>query len=147
MLNDPYLGTDTAFYRLYKEYKKHGSLCIGFDFDGTVHDFHGTGASYPAMEELLRDLKEINCRLICWSCYRDHAYISKYLTDNNIPFDGINTDGIHLPWETRKPFFSALLDDRAGLRQVYWQLRSLVWSIKSEKNDNNQSTSDSVHDQ
>lgn len=138
MTNDPYLGTDAAFDRLYREYKKHGSLCIGFDFDGTVHDFHGTGASYPAMEELLRELKEINCRLICWSCYRHHDYIEAYLKKNNIPFDGINTDGIHLPWETRKPFFNALLDDRAGLHQVFWELKGLVRLIKTEQNDSNQ---------
>lgn len=133
MIKDPYLDADSAFFRLYNEYKKHGSLCIGFDFDGTVHDFHKTGATYPRMVELLRELKELNCVLICWSCFQDHEYIAKYLKDNDIPCDGINTNGINLPWQTRKPFFNALLDDRAGLKEVYWQLRSLVWAIKSEK--------------
>lgn len=140
MTKDPYLDSDSAFFRLYTEYKKHGSLCIGFDFDGTVYDFHKTGATYPAVIELLRDLKEINCVLICWTCYRDHDYVEKYLTENLIPFHGINTNGIPLPWQTRKPFFNALLDDRAGLKEVYWHLRNLIRAIKSEKNDNNKPT-------
>lgn len=135
MIKDPYLDSTTGYERLYREYKKHGSLCIGFDFDGTVHDFHKQGHTYPKVTELLRELKEINCVLICWSCYKDHEYIHKYLTDNNIPFDGINTNGIYLPWQTRKPFFNALLDDRAGLREVYNNLKALVIDIKLDKQD------------
>lgn len=144
MIKDPYLRAEEAYERLYREYKKHGSLTIGFDFDGTVHDYHKTGAIYPHVTQLLRDLKGLNCQLICWSCYKDHDYIANYLKEHDIPYDGINTDGITLPWETRKPFFNALLDDRAGLRQVFWDLRNLVEKIKSEANDI-QPTGDPVH--
>jgi hypothetical protein len=63
--------------------------------------------------------------LICWSCFRDHEYIHNFLVDNGIPFDGINTDGIPLSWETRKPYFNALLDDRAGLQQVFLDLKAV----------------------
>lgn len=135
-INDPYLGPDASYDRLYREYKKHGSLCIGFDFDGTVHDFHKTGATYPAMLELLRELKDIGCRLVCWTAHEDLNYVIKYLHDNNIPYDGLNCDGIKLTWYSRKPFFSALLDDRAGLHQVFWELKGLVRAIKNEQDDN-----------
>lgn len=133
MIKDPFLASGASYDRLYKEYKKHGSLCIGYDFDGTVHDFHKVGDTYPQVIQLLRDLKEIGCRLICWTAYQNHAYVTKYLDDNDIPCDGVNCDGISLPWETRKPYFSALLDDRAGLMQVYWDLRALVVAIKEEQ--------------
>lgn len=127
---DEFLVKGRSYERLFSEYKKHGSLMIGFDFDGTVHDYHNTGATYSLVIQLLRDLKEIGCSLLCWTAYKDHSYVIKFLEENNIPFDGVNTDGIKLPWESRKPFMSALLDDRAGLIQVYEDLRKLADTVK-----------------
>lgn len=134
-MRDPYLIEEASYNRLYSEYKKYGSLYIGFDFDDTVHDYHKRGSTYHQVIELLRNLKEIGCTLICWTAYKDHAYVIEYLTKNNIPFDSINTGGIPLPYETRKPFFSALLDDRAGLRQVYEDLSLLYHTIYLENHD------------
>jgi hypothetical protein len=127
---DEYLETGKSLRRLVDEYTKYGSLCIGFDFDGTVYDYHQTGAKYNQVIDLLQDLKEMNCKLICWTAQNDLEFVEKFLKENNIPFDGINTDGINLGWESRKPFFSALLDDRAGLKQVYEELRMLVTLFK-----------------
>jgi len=132
---DEYLKSGASYSRLLTEYYKHGSLTIGFDFDGTVHDYHNSGATYHSVIQLLRDLKEIGCTLVCWTAYKDHSYVIKFLEDNDIPFDGVNTDGITLPWESRKPFFSALLDDRAGLIQVYQELVQLDETVKREKYD------------
>lgn len=140
---DEYLTPGASYERLYREYKKHGSLCIGYDFDGTVNDYHKKGTSYTMVIQLLRDLKELGCKLICWTAYKDIGYVAGFLEKNNIPFDGINTDGIKLPWESRKPFFSALLDDRAGLHQVYTELSLLVHIIKYEKDGNTSTTQDS----
>lgn len=123
---DEYLVPGKNLYRLYKEYKKHGSLIIGFDFDGTVYDFHKKGETYIMVIELLRELQLHGCKLICWTANGDIQMVEKYLTDNKIPFDGINTDVISLGYTTRKPYFNALLDDRAGLIQVYEELKSLL---------------------
>ena len=127
---DEYLVEGASLKRLMDEYGKYGSLCVGFDFDGTVYDYHKTGAKYDQVIELLRDLKQLNCKLICWTAQKDLPFVEQFLTENNIPFDGINTDGINLGWESRKPFFSALLDDRAGLIQVYNDLKLLVETYK-----------------
>lgn len=129
-MQDPFLQEFNAFNRLINEYKKHKSLVVGVDFDGTFHDYHKEGHTYPALINLLRDLKSIGCKIIVWTAYEDHSYVQQYCIDNNIPCDGINIDGIPLPWETRKPFFSVLLDDRAGLREVFAQLNSLVDYVK-----------------
>jgi hydroxymethylpyrimidine pyrophosphatase-like HAD family hydrolase len=123
---DEYLVLGKSGERLISEYKKYGSLTIGVDFDGTLYDYHGTGASYEQVRQLLRDLKEIGCKIICWTANNDLEFVNKFLKDNNIPFDGINTDGIKLGWDSRKPFFSALLDDRAGLLQVYEELTEVA---------------------
>ena len=123
---DEFLETGKSLQRLLDEYKKYGSLVVGFDFDGTVYDYHKSGATYNEVIELLRDLKKINCRLICWTAQSDLTFVENFLIENNIPFDGINTEGIALGWDSRKPFFSALLDDRAGLKQVYDELKAVV---------------------
>lgn len=129
---DQYLVPDAAYNRLLKEYKEHGSLYVAFDFDGTVHDYHKTGADHEMVRQLLRDLKSINCKIICWTAYESHEYVEQFCKDNNIPCDGINIDGIPLNYSTRKPFYSVLLDDRAGLKEVYAELTLLVKTIKNE---------------
>lgn len=131
-MTDEFLEYGKSYRRLYDEYKKHGSLVVGFDFDGTVHDYHKTGATYENVRQLLRDLKSIGCKTYCWTAYEDLDYVKQFCIDNNIPCDGVNCDGIPLPWETRKPFFSVLLDDRAGLIQVTKELTTLVRTIKLE---------------
>lgn len=130
---DEYLEEGKSYTRLYNEYKKYGSLAIGYDFDSTVHDYHKVGASYEMVKQLLRDLKSIGCKTYCWTAYMDLEYVRDFLEKEDIPFDGINEGGIPLPWESRKPFFSALLDDRAGLIQVYKDLRKLVDTVNIEK--------------
>lgn len=130
---DEYLEPGASLDRLIIEYDKYDSLTIGVDFDGTVHDYHKTGVSYENVKQLLRDLKSIGCKIICWTAYQHHDYVENFFKEHDIPCDGINTEGIPLPWESRKPFFSALLDDRAGLLQVYQELKILVELVKQRK--------------
>lgn len=133
---DRYLEQGKNLARLLAEYKRYGSLTIGFDFDDTVYDCYGNQLTYPLMRQLLRDLKSINCRLICWTANGDLGFVVEFLEKNNIPFDAVNEGGIPLPWETKKPFFSALLDDRAGLIQMYEELKELVTIVKAENERN-----------
>jgi len=137
---DEFLRPDASFNRLYEEYKKYGSLVVAYDFDGTVHDYHGTGATYEVVRQLIRELKEIGCKVVCWTAYKDLGYVKEFLENNNIPCDGINEGGISLPWESKKPFFSALLDDRAGLMQVFCELKMLIYTIKKENESTTNTT-------
>lgn len=130
---DQYLVEDASFKRLMAEYEKHGSLVIGVDFDGTLRDYHKQGNTYEMVKQLVRDLKSIGCKIIIWTAFKDHVEVESLCIQNKIPYDGINTDGIPLPWNSRKPFFSALLDDRAGLRQVYQELSLLVRMVKNKQ--------------
>lgn len=132
MNTDEFLVKSASQDRLINEFRKYGSITVGFDFDGTVHDYHKTGATYEMVRQLIRDLKEIGCTLVCWTAYKDLAYVAEFLENNNIPYDSINEGGIPLPWESRKPFFSALLDDRAGLLQVYTELRMMINAVKND---------------
>lgn len=128
---DEFLKPNANFNRLLSEYLNHGTLVIGFDFDATVHDYHKTGESHEMVIALLRDLKRIGCKLICWTAHPNLDYVNNYLYEHKIPFDSINEGGIPLGWESKKPFFSALLDDRAGLITAYNDLKQVVTTIKS----------------
>lgn len=123
---DQYLKPGASYNRLRSEYRKYGSLVIGYDFDNTVFDFHNIGERHEDVRQLLRDLKSINCKVICWTAQKDLTFVKQFLEENSIPCDGINTGSIELGFESVKPFFSALLDDRAGLRQVYTDLSRIV---------------------
>lgn len=128
---DEYLKPNASFIRMINEYKKHKSLVIGYDFDGTIHDFHKKGETYNQVCDLLEELKFIGCKLICWTAYKDHNYVLEYCKKYHIPCDGINTNGIPLPWESRKPFFNYLLDDRAGLKQQFNELSLLAYLVRN----------------
>lgn len=128
---DEFLKEGASYDRLLNDYRNHGSLTVGVDFDGTLYDYHGNGASHEMVRQLVRDLKSINCRIVIWTANKDLLFVEKFCRDNKIPFDGINKGSIPLQWESKKPFFSALLDDRAGLRQVYNELTLLVKTIKN----------------
>ena len=127
---DEFLRPNSNFIRLVGDWKRHGPITVGFDFDGTVHDYHKQGHTYNQMKGLLRELKDIGCTLICWTAYKDLGYVQEFLQKEDIPYDGVNTHGIPLPWESKKPFYSMLLDDRAGLESAFKDLHLLIWYVK-----------------
>ena len=125
---DEFLKPNAALDRLLFEYKYYGYLCIGFDFDNTVSPYGKADETYHQVIQLIKDLRaNIKCKIVCWTANPNIDYVKKYLADNQIPYDGINCDGIEVGYECRKPVFSALLDDRAGLKQVY---EDLCWFLR-----------------
>ena len=132
MKKDQYLAVNSSFQRLYDEYKKYGSLVIAYDFDNTVYDFHSGGHTYTEVIELLRDLKSLGCFLTVWTANSDEQLVAQYLHMNEIPFDAINENPPFWKGTERKIYYNALLDDRAGLAQVFSELRQLVTIISFE---------------
>ena len=126
---DFYLDTINARERLLKEYNAHNSLVIAYDFDDTIYDFHKKGRTYPAVIQLLQELKSKNCYLICWTGQQDLAFVSEYLITNKIPFDTINENPPFYQSTSRKIYANAYLDDRAGLSQVYNDLKYILNKI------------------
>ena len=125
---DYYLINDHSLKRLIEEYKQYKSLVIAFDFDDTVYDFHKKGRLYDDVIQLLKELKSINCYLICWTG-NDTVFVEKYLMENSIPFDSINENPPFYKSTNRKIYANAYLDDRAGLLQVYTELKYLTDKI------------------
>lgn len=130
---DQYLVENSSFLRLYNEYQKYGSIVVAYDFDNTVYDFHQKGEIYDEVIKLLQDLKSIGCWLTVWTANEDSQFVAQYLHMMQIPFDGINENPPFFKSEARKIYYNVLLDDRAGLAQVFQELSLLVTLIKNQK--------------
>ena len=131
---DEFLKPNHALERLLREYKEYGYLVIAYDFDNTISPMGDNTATYNQVIQLIKDLKaNIKCKMVCWTANPNLDYVEKYLIANNIPYNGINCDGIELSYNSRKPAFSALLDDRAGLIEVYTYLSEFLKIIIAER--------------
>jgi len=130
---DFYLNSENSLNRLLEEYKKYGTLVVAFDFDDTVYDFHGKGRLYGDVIQLLQELKAINCYLICWTGNEDSDFVRSFLEEHKIPYDAINQNPPFYKSESRKIYANAYLDDRAGLKQVFEELKHLVVTVKSKQ--------------
>ena len=130
--NDPYFLFYTCVTRLLNEYKKHNSLIVAFDLDGTVNDFHSDGFNFPKMIKLLQKAKEHNCYLFCFTAHPDEEFVKDYLVKNNIPFDSINDSPVKQGMGLKKPFYNILLDDRAGLKDAYEHLSFVFRELELE---------------
>lgn len=128
---DFYLNTNNSFNRLLAEYKEYGSLVVAYDFDNTVYDFHSKGLRFDDMIELLRKLKSINCYLIIFTGNDDTDFVKSYCEEHQIPYDAINENPPFFQSKSRKIYYNVLLDDRAGLAQVYHELNQLVSVVVS----------------
>lgn len=127
---DEYLKPNASFLRLLKEYNQYKSLVVAYDLDNTLYDFHKKGETYHMVMELLKELKSIGCYMICFTANSNRDFVSTYLIENEIPFDAINENPPFFNCDERKIYYNVLLDDRAGLQQVYRELHLLVKIIK-----------------
>lgn len=132
---DEYLKPNSSFLRLWNEYKLHGSIVVAFDFDNTVYDFHHKDETYINVIELLKELRRHKCYLICFTANSNTPFVEAYLLDNGIPFNSINENPPFFKCDQRKIYFNALLDDRAGLLQVYTELNLLIIML-NKQNEN-----------
>lgn len=133
-LSDPYLNLEVSQRRLIEEYFKHRNhLVVGFDFDNTVYDFHKQGFVFPKVIQLLKDLKSIGCTLICVTANPNTKLVKDQLKKLEIEYDYLNEQPSFFDQSTRKIYCNALLDDRAGLAQVYQELHTLVQIVRRGK--------------
>lgn len=132
---DFFIDDQNCVNRLLDEWNKYGSLIVAYDYDSTVFDYYGKGYSYNDVIELLRECKKMGFHLTVFTSCNDDRFpeIKQYLTDNNIPFDGINETPDFIPFKGRKVYYNILLDDRAGLSAAYNQLWKVIYSIRSNK--------------
>ncbi|WP_298781880.1 hypothetical protein [uncultured Polaribacter sp.] len=121
------------FYnRLKQDYLAHKSLFVAFDYDNTVFDYHSQGINYEAIVGLLRICKSYGFTLILFTGNEGEKLdvIKQDLIERDIPFDLINENPL---MNTRKPYYNILLDDRAGLKESYENLKKLTDEIRNKE--------------
>lgn len=133
-MEDRYLKKSSTASRLLEDYKKHGSIIVAYDYDGTVHDYHGVGDTYPRVVGLLRKLRPY-CKFIVYTCSPEERYseIEAYLDKYDIPFDTINRNIVELNNNSNsKLYYNILLDDRAGLSDCVGVLEWFLKTVSSK---------------
>lgn len=138
MTRDHYLKFDNFVERLRNELKQYGTLIVAYDFDDTVHDFHGKGREYNDIISLLQRLDRLKiARFICFTCSKEERYseIHNYLDLHNIPCEIINGNplGINNLPQGGKIYYNVLLDDRAGLQIPYNALNIICSEVERER--------------
>jgi phosphoglycolate phosphatase-like HAD superfamily hydrolase len=121
------------FYnRLKQDYLIHKSLFVAFDYDNTVFDYHNQGINYDEIIDLLTTCKSLGFTMILFTGNEGDKLeiIKKDLNKRNIPFDLINENPL---MKTRKPYYNILLDDRAGLKEAYQNLKKLTDEIRNKE--------------
>jgi len=132
---DPYCDVNRCIERLRNEFKKYGNLVIGFDFDETIFDYHHQGHCYTAVMELLRRCSKLGLTM-CLYTNESNPDKLKFKQDYcrySLGFMPSFTNESPLLKDGGKPFFSTLLDDRAGLGQAYIVLEAVVNEIEKER--------------
>ncbi|WP_194767286.1 hypothetical protein [Tamlana sp. I1] len=121
------------FYeRLRKDYQQHRSLFVAYDYDNTVFDYHNQGIDYGKIIDLLRVCKLLGFTLILFTGNEGEQLetIKLDLMKKGIPYDLINENPL---MKTRKPYYNILLDDRAGLKEAYINLKKLTDEIQNKQ--------------
>jgi len=130
-MNDPYLNDCTVVCRLYEEFKKHGKLIIGFDFDNTIYDYHKKGFTFHRITELWRRCNKQGHIIVIVTGNNDYDLIKEHLDRYDLHFDYINYSPVATG--TKKVYTNILLDDRAGLLSATQILRTTLNIIDMEK--------------
>lgn len=127
---DFYLNDENVYKRLEEEYRKYKSLIIAYDYDDTVFDFHSLGRKYDDVINLIRRWRNHSELIVFTGCSEEkYTGIKNYLYSNDVPFDSINGDS-KIKTNSRKIYYNALLDDRAGLSVTYNALLKLIKKIE-----------------
>ena len=131
---DFYLSEDNVFNRLLEEYNRYGKIIIAYDFDDTIYDFHKKGRKYTDVIDLLKRWKD-DAVFICFTASKPERQraIWEYIISNDIPCDYLNEGVPGLPNGDKKIYYNVLLDDRAGLGEVYGILNKLINHIEMER--------------
>jgi len=140
-MEDRYLRQKECIDRLWGELKKYDHIYVAFDFDNTVFDFHNIGDTFPRMETLLRFLKRNEeFKLILFTCNGGDKLLEciEYCKNNGYEPDYVNENPVvnNAHYVVQKPYYSILLDDRAGLGEAYLTLlaalKGKIFTIEEE---------------
>jgi hypothetical protein len=133
--------------RLYEEWKIHGKIICGVDFDDTIspwkfRDEEGLKFIDKTIQ-LLRVAKQTGAYIVIFTaCAPDrHDEIKYYCNEVGLEIDAINSNPIDLPYGKHgKIFANIFVDDRAGINEALEILEEVMYKVRSDQNKVNLET-------
>lgn len=127
--------------RLSGEWKTHGKIVIGVDFDSTISPYHtlDNQEDIDRAIKILKDCQLVGCyTVIHTACNPDrHGDILSYCEKIGLKVDTINETPSELPIQYgragSKPYCNIFIDDRAGLGQALDILEDCMILQRSHK--------------
>jgi len=136
-----YTNRDGVLNRLKREYLEHGKIIIAFDFDNTIYDYHNHDLDLEATICALRKAYKLGMELFCFTANSNHQLITDVVEHLlGIPYQDqkINCCSLDHLFKGRKPFYSILLDDRAGLDSTLRTLHQFMFFVEETSRQNAQ---------
>lgn len=107
-------------------YNRHSSLIVGVDFDDTIFPYNKTQENIDRCDRvvlLLQTLKKkmgTNLILCLYSVADEQALVYKehIMECYGLKPQFVNEGPMDNKWNSKKPFFNILLDDKAGLNET-----------------------------
>lgn len=134
-MTDPYLDQSICVARLIREWEKHGRLIVALDYDGTCRPFPESDEyTHELVLALARECSDLGFLITIYTASNPERYptMRAHLEREGIKVASINENPIELPFGLwGKVYYNVLLDDRAGLRDAYEQLRQAVEHVKA----------------
>ena len=132
---DTYLSEENIYQRLKEKYQQYGKLIVAYDFDETVYNnFKTKDTQFDMVTDLIKRCRPYSTLIVFTARNindkNDYELVNKYLKDNNIPFDYINSDYNGIIPFGRKIYYNILLDDKAGLPSAYRVLNRLIEELE-----------------
>lgn len=125
--------------RLYHEWKQHGKIIIGVDFDDTISPWRFKSPEdlqdLDEVIQLLRIAHETGAYIVIFtSCNSDrYEEIQTYCEKVKLPINCINKTPFELPYgNNTKIYANIFLDDRAGLKEALKILKKVMFIIRGE---------------
>lgn len=129
-----------AVNRLYNDWQKHGKIIIALDYDDTISPYlWDDQKDFEEVMEVVREAQSIGAYVTVWSACDNSRFgeIETFCKNNNIKLSSINKNPIPLDYgHYGKIYANIYLDDKSGLEQALDILKTTIYRIKSQENNN-----------
>ena len=131
-----FLREHSQFSNLLNTYKKYGKLIIAVDFDDTIRDYITGEINWDICNLIKRWVP--HAEIIIWSCRteEDYDFIWSVCAEAGFVPNRINEQSPISGYDSRKVFANVILDDKAGLKEVYNTLTELIDYIDGGRIEN-----------
>lgn len=121
--------------RLFNEWKEHGNIIIGLDFDDTIFPYREDITDHEEVIATVKLAVSTGARVIIYtgSAPDRYDFIKSYCDKIGIKITAIN-ENIIIPFgDNRKIYCNVYIDDRAGLTEALNILRQATYLYRAHK--------------